>query len=164
MLLNEGTNPASPSGDLVIDVTTQNFMKDVIEESKSRPVLVDFWAPWCGPCKTLGPVIEKVVRAAKGKVKLAKMNIDEHPQVAQQLGIQSIPAVFVFSNGQPVDGFVGALPESEVKAFIDRVAGPAGSGTEDLLKMADESLKAGDAAGAAASAAASRRSLSLVST
>jgi len=149
MLLNEGTNPASPSGDLVIDVTTQNFMKDVVEESKTRPVLVDFWAPWCGPCKTLGPVIEKVVRAAKGKVKLAKMNIDEHPQVAQQLGIQSIPAVYAFSNGQPVDGFVGALPEGEVKAFIDRLASGGGDGAADLLKAGEESLAANDAAGAA---------------
>ena len=153
MLLDQGTNPAAPpsGGDLVIDVTAQNFVKEVMEESKRRPVLVDFWAPWCGPCKTLGPVIEKVVRAANGKVKLAKMNIDEHPQVAQQLGIQSIPAVFVFSNGQPVDGFVGALPEPEVKAFIERVVGPATGGTDDLIKSAEESLKSGDAAGAAAS-------------
>jgi putative thioredoxin len=151
MLLNQGTSPNAPaSGGLVIDVTMQNFMKEVIEESKKRPVLVDFWAPWCEPCKTLGPVIEKVVRAAKGKIRLAKMNIDEHPQVAQQLGIQSIPAVYVFSNGQPVDGFVGALPEPEVKAFIDRIMG--GSGAADIgemIKAADESLKAGDAAGAA---------------
>ena len=152
MLLDQGTNPAAPApgGDLVIDVTTQNFVKEVMEESKRRPVLVDFWAPWCGPCKTLGPVIEKVVRAAKGKVKLAKMNIDEHPQVAQQLGIQSIPAVYAFSNGQPVDGFVGALPEPEVKAFIERLAGSPGGGIEDLVKSAEENLKSGDAAGAAA--------------
>lgn len=152
MLLDQGTNPAAPpaGGDLVIDVTTQNFVKEVMEESKRRPVLVDFWAPWCGPCKTLGPVIEKVVRAASGKIKLAKMNIDEHPQVAQQLGIQSIPAVFVFQNGQPVDGFVGALPEPEVKAFIERVTGPAGADINELLKTTDERLSAGDAAGAAA--------------
>jgi putative thioredoxin len=152
MLLNQGTNPAAPAaGEPVIDVTAQNFMKEVIEESKSRPVLVDFWAPWCGPCKTLGPVIEKAVRAANGKARLAKMNIDEHPQVAQQLGIQSIPAVYAFSNGQPVDGFVGALPEKDVKAFIDRVTG--GTGGDDigeLLKHAEEALSAGDAAGAAA--------------
>jgi putative thioredoxin len=152
MLLNQGTNPAAPAaGEAVIDVTAQNFMQEVIEESKTRPVLVDFWAPWCGPCKTLGPVIEKAVRDAKGKARLAKMNIDEHPQVAQQLGIQSIPAVYAFSNGQPVDGFVGALPEKDVKAFIDRVTG--GTGGEDvgeLLKHAEESLSAGDAAGAAA--------------
>ena len=151
MLLNQGTNPAAPAaGDAVIDVTVQNFMKEVIEESKSRPVLVDFWAPWCGPCKTLGPVIEKAVQNTKGKARLAKMNIDEHPQVAQQLGIQSIPAVYVFSNGQPIDGFVGALPEKEVKAFIDRVTGGAGGDdAAELLKHAEESLSAGDAAGAA---------------
>ena len=106
---------------LVVDTTTQTFAKDVLEESRRRPVLVDFWAPWCGPCKTLGPVIEKAVRAAKGAVRLVKMNIDEHPAVAGQLGIQSIPAVIAFANGQPVDGFVGALPESQVKAFIERV-------------------------------------------
>jgi putative thioredoxin len=151
MLLDQGTNPAAPpaGGDVVVHVTTQNFVKEVMEESKRRPVLVDFWAPWCGPCKTLGPVIEKVVRASGGKVKLAKMNIDEHPQVAQQLGIQSIPAVYAFSNGQPVDGFVGALPEAEVKAFIERLAGPAGADINEVLKAADERLAAGDAAGAA---------------
>jgi putative thioredoxin len=150
MLLNQGTNASAPATDgLVVDVTTQNFVKDVIEESKRQPVLVDFWAPWCGPCKTLGPVIEKVVRAANGKIKLAKMNIDEHPQVAQQLGIQSIPAVFAFSNGQPVDGFVGALPEAEVKAFIDRLAGPAGTDIDELIKVAEETLQGGDAAQAA---------------
>jgi putative thioredoxin len=150
MLLNQGTNPAAPAaGEAVIDVTAQNFMKEVIEESKSRPVLVDFWAPWCGPCKTLGPVIEKVVRGANGKARLAKMNIDEHPQVAQQLGIQSIPAVYVFSNGQPVDGFVGALPEKEVKAFVERVTG-GGNDVAELVKHAEEALSAGDAANAAA--------------
>jgi putative thioredoxin len=150
MLLNQGASPAAPAADdLVLDVTTQNFVKEVLEESKRRPVLVDFWAPWCGPCKTLGPTIEKVVRAANGKVRLAKMNIDEFPQVAQQLGIQSIPAVFVFQNGQPVDGFVGALPESEVKAFIDRLTGGAGGTAADLLKSGEEALAAGDAAGAA---------------
>ena len=110
--------------DLVKDTTTQTFAKDVIEESRRQPVLVDFWAPWCGPCRTLSPIIEKAVRAAKGAVRLVKMNIDEHPSIAGQLGIQSIPAVIAFSNGQPVDGFIGALPESQVKAFIERVAGP----------------------------------------
>jgi putative thioredoxin len=135
--------------DLVVDTTTQAFARDVIEESRRRPVLVDFWAPWCGPCKTLGPVIEKAVRAAKGAVRLVKMNIDEHPAVAGQLGIQSIPAVIAFSNGQPVDGFVGALPESQVKAFITRIAGPAGpSGAEALVAEGDQLLAAGDATGA----------------
>jgi len=145
-----GDSPTNPAGDtLVIDTTTQTFAKDVLEESRGRPVLVDFWAPWCGPCKTLGPIIEKSVRAAKGAVKLAKMNIDEHPAVAGQLGIQSIPAVIAFVNGQPVDGFVGALPESQVKAFIDRIAGPAGpSDAEALVAEGEALLAAGDLAGA----------------
>jgi len=148
MLLNQAANaPAADS--LVTDVTTQNFVKEVIEESKRRPVLVDFWAPWCGPCKTLGPVIEKIVHSAKGKIKLTKMNIDEHPQVASQLGIQSIPAVFAFVNGQPVDGFVGALPEGQVKAFVDRLIGGAGSNTAESIQLAEDALKSGDAAKAA---------------
>jgi putative thioredoxin len=150
MLLNQGqAAPATPDN-LVSDTTAQTFMKDVIEESRTQPVLVDFWAPWCGPCKTLTPTIEKVVRAAKGKVKLVKMNIDDHPQVAQQLGIQSIPTVFAFVNGQPVDGFMGALPENQVSAFIERIAGKnEGGGIADVIKTADEMLAAGDAAGAA---------------
>jgi putative thioredoxin len=122
----------------------------VIEESKRQPVLVDFWAEWCGPCKQLGPVLEKVVRAAKGKVKLVKMDIDKHPTIPGQLGIQSIPAVFAFVNGQPIDGFLGALPESQVAAFIERVTKDRIGGEEkDLLKSADDALAAGDAAGAA---------------
>ena len=149
MLLNQKTEAPAGADSLVADTTTQSFVKDVIEESRKRPVLVDFWAPWCGPCKTLGPVIEKLVRAAKGKVKLVKMNIDEHPAVAGQLGIQSIPAVFAFVNGQPVDGFVGALPEGQVKAFIDRLNGPVGSDTAELIKAAEETLKSGAAAKAA---------------
>jgi putative thioredoxin len=144
------SDPANPGADdLVVDTTTQTFAKDVLEESRTRPVLVDFWAPWCGPCKTLGPVIEKAVRAAKGAVRLVKMNIDEHPAVAGQLGIQSIPAVIAFSKGQPVDGFVGALPESQVKAFIERIAGPVGpSEAEALVAEGEALLEAGDAAGA----------------
>ena len=118
MLQNGG---ATTMADVVKDTTTQGFMKDVIEESKRQPVLVDFWAPWCGPCKQLTPVLEKAVKAAKGKVKLAKMNIDEHPAIPGQMGIQSIPAVIAFSNGQPVDGFMGALPESQVVAFLERI-------------------------------------------
>jgi putative thioredoxin len=143
------SDPANPGADdLVVDTTTQTFAKDVLEESRTRPVLVDFWAPWCGPCKTLGPIIEKAVRAAKGAVRLVKMNIDEHPAVAGQLGIQSIPAVIAFSKGQPVDGFVGALPESQVKAFIERVAGPVGpSEAEALVAEGEALLEAGDAAG-----------------
>jgi putative thioredoxin len=141
---------AVDTGSVVKDTTTQTFVKDVIEESKRQPVLVDFWAEWCGPCKQLGPVLEKVVRAAKGKVKLVKMDIDKHPSIPGQLGIQSIPAVFAFVNGQPVDGFLGALPESQVTAFIERVTKDRIGGEEkDLLKGADDALAKGDAAGAA---------------
>jgi putative thioredoxin len=147
-MLNVGT-AAAPEG-LVKDVTTQSFMKDVIEESKRQPVLVDFWAEWCGPCKQLAPVLEKVVKAAKGKIKLTKMDIDKHPAIPGQLGIQSIPAVFAFVNGQPVDGFMGALPESQVLAFIERLTKDRIGGEEkDLLKTADAALASGDAAGAA---------------
>ncbi len=142
-------SPAGPDG-LIKDTTTAAFRQDVLQESLKQPVLVDFWAPWCGPCKQLTPVLEKAVKAAKGKVKLVKMNIDEHPQIAGQLGIQSIPAVLAFSRGQPIDGFMGALPESQVRSFIERLVGPLGaSAVEDLLKEADALAAAGDAAGAA---------------
>ena len=141
---------ATAAGTVVKDTTTQTFVKDVIEESKRQPVLVDFWAEWCGPCKQLGPVLEKAVRAAKGKVKLVKMDIDKHPSIPGQLGIQSIPAVFAFVNGQPVDGFLGALPESQVTAFIERLTKDRLGGEEqDLLKSADDLLAKDDAAGAA---------------
>ena len=125
-------------------------MKDVIEESKRQPVLIDFWAPWCGPCKQLTPILEKVVKAAKGAVKLVKMNIDDHPAIPGQMGIQSIPAVIAFVNGQPADGFMGALPEGQVLAFIDRVTkGKAGGNeTAELLKSADAAVAEGDTAGA----------------
>ena len=144
MELNPG-NGARPAntGDMISDTTTQTFMKDVIEESKKRPVLVDFWAEWCGPCKALTPVLEKAVRAAGGAVKLVKMNIDQHPQIAGQLGIQSIPAVFAFDKGQPVDGFVGALPEGQVTAFIERLTGKANPATEQLNE-AEAKLAAND--------------------
>ena len=142
-------NPAAADG-LVKDTTTAAFRQDVIQESSKQPVLVDFWAPWCGPCKQLTPVIEKAVKAAGGKVKLVKMNIDEHPQIPGQLGIQSIPAVIAFTKGQPVDGFMGALPESQVKGFIERLVGPVGpSPAEDLLAQADARAAEGDAGGAA---------------
>jgi putative thioredoxin len=140
----------TPAGDLVKDTTTAAFRQDVIAESMHQPVLVDFWAPWCGPCKQLTPVLEKAVKAAGGKVKLVKMNIDEHPQIAGQLGIQSIPAVFAFQRGQPVDGFMGALPEGQIKSFIERLVGPLGpSAAEDLLAEADALAAQGDAGGAA---------------
>jgi putative thioredoxin len=135
---------------LIKDTTTQTFVKDVIEESKRQPVLIDFWAPWCGPCKQLTPVLEKAVRAAKGKVKLVKMNIDEHPAIPGQMGIQSIPAVIAFVNGQPADGFMGALPESQVMAFLERLTKDRiGGEAKDLLKTADAALAEGDPAGAA---------------
>src|SRR5215218_4233549 len=139
-------NTAAQDG-LIKDTTTAGFRQDVIAESAKQPVLVDFWAPWCGPCKQLTPVIEKAVKAAGGKVKLVKMNIDEHPQIPGQLGIQSIPAVIAFTKGQPVDGFMGALPESQVKGFIERLVGP--SPAEDLLAQADARAAEGDAGGAA---------------
>jgi putative thioredoxin len=151
MLQEAGTITADA---VVKDTTTQTFVKDVIEESKRQPVLVDFWAPWCGPCKQLGPVLEKAVRAAKGKVKLVKMNIDDHPavfqQLAQKLGVQSIQAVIAFANGQPIDGFMGALPEGQVVAFLERLTKDSiGGEAMDLLKAADTALAEGDATGAA---------------
>ncbi len=148
-MLGNGEVMTAPA-EVVKDTTTQAFMKDVIEESKNQPVLVDFWAPWCGPCKQLTPVLEKAVKAAKGKVKLAKMNIDENPAIPGQMGIQSIPAVIAFSNGQPVDGFMGALPESQVIAFLERITKGKVSGEEqDLLKAADAALVEGDPGAAA---------------
>ena len=151
MLRGAGQDAATATADsLIKDTSTQTFVKDVIEDSKRQPVLVDFWAEWCGPCKQLGPVLEKIVRAAKGKIKLVKMDIDKHPAVAGQLGIQSIPAVYAFANGQPVDGFVGALPESQVVAFIERITKSRIGGEEaDFLKNAEVALGSGDAATAA---------------
>ena len=148
MLQNAGATAMAP--EVVKDTTTQAFVKDVIEESRRQPVLVDFWAPWCGPCKQLTPVLEKAVRAAKGKAKLVKMNIDEHPAIPGQMGIQSIPAVIAFVNGQPVDGFLSALPESQVTAFLERLVKDRVGGEEkDLLNAADAALLKGDSAGAA---------------
>ncbi|MHB2267513.1 thioredoxin [Aliihoeflea sp. PC F10.4] len=144
-----GGGAAQPA-DLIKDTTTATFAADVVQESRNQPVLVDFWAPWCGPCKQLQPALEKVVAAAKGRVKLVKMNIDEHPSIAGQLGIQSIPAVIAFKDGQPVDGFMGAVPESKITEFIDKVAGPGGAaaGIEDALNAAAEARQAGDLQGA----------------
>ena len=148
-MLNPGAT-AAVAEDVVRETTTQAFVKDVIEESRRQPVLVDFWAPWCGPCKQLTPMLEKAVRAAKGKAKLVKMNIDEHPAIPGQMGIQSIPAVIAFVNGQPVDGFLGALPESQVTAFLERLVKDRVGGEEkDLLKAADAALVEGDAVRAA---------------
>ena len=142
--------PAPATDALVKDATTNSFRQDVIAESMKQPVLVDFWAPWCGPCKQLTPVLEKVVTAAAGAVVLVKMNIDEHPQIPGQLGIQSIPAVIAFQRGQPVDGFMGALPEGQVKGFIERLVGPLGpTETEELRTEAAQLAEEGDIAGAA---------------
>ena len=145
IMVNEqaGSPPAGAS--LIKDTSTREFMRDVIEESRKQPVLVDFWAPWCGPCKQLTPVLEKVVKDAKGAVKLVKLNIDEHPAIPGQMGIQSIPAVFAFKNGQPVDGFMGAVPESQIKDFIARIAGvPVRSDIELVLEAAHAALQAKD--------------------
>ncbi len=127
--------------------TTATFAADVLSESARQPVLVDFWAPWCEPCKQLRPALEKVVKAAGGKVKLVTMNIDEHPQIASRLGVRSIPAVIAFQKSQPIDGFVGALPESQIRGFVERLIGPLGN--EDSRAAAEAALAGGDAAGAA---------------
>jgi putative thioredoxin len=151
--MEQGGAAPQAAADLIKETTTKTFVRDVIEESKVQPVLIDFWAPWCGPCRTLTPIIEKAVLAAKGRVKLVKMNIDENPEIPGQMGIQSIPAVIAFVNGQPADGFMGAVPESQVTAFIEKVTAgmPAGEPTvADLLKEAELILAEGDAPGAAA--------------
>ena len=150
-IVEQGGGPAPQAvPDLIKETTTQTFVKDVIEESKRQPVLIDFWAPWCGPCKQLTPILEKVVKAAKGKVKLVKMNIDDHPAIPGQMGIQSIPAVIAFVDGKPADGFMGALPESQVTAFLERLTkDKIGGEAKDLLKAADAALSEGNAAAAA---------------
>jgi putative thioredoxin len=154
-IIEQGPSGAAPqpAADLIKETTTQTFVKDVIEESKRQPVLIDFWAPWCGPCRQLTPILEKAVRAAKGKVKLVKMNIDEHPGIPGQMGIQSIPAVIAFINGQPADGFMGAVPESQVTAFINKLTAAMPAAGEpniaEILKEAEAVLAEGDPATAA---------------
>src|SRR6478672_7597788 len=130
--------------DLIKNTSTKDFMRDVIDASREVPVLVDFWAPWCGPCRQLTPIMEKAVRAAKGAVKLVKLNIDEHPQIPGQMGVQSIPAVFAFQDGRPVDGFMGALPEARIKAFIARLIGDETADTAATMETAEAAFDAGD--------------------
>ena len=135
----EGAAPVAAAG-LVKESDTKRFMQDVIEPSRKVPVIVDFWAPWCGPCKQLGPMLEKVVKQANGKVRMVKINVDENQQLAGQLRVQSIPAVFAFVNGQPVDGFMGALPESQIKQFVDRLGGQGSMAEEIEAAVADGRL------------------------
>ena len=154
MTVVEQSNGAAPvAADLIKETTTQTFVKDVIEESRRQPVLIDFWAEWCGPCRQLMPVLEKAVRNAKGKVKLVKMNIDQHPAIPGQMGIQSIPAVIAFVNGQPADGFMGAVPESQVNAFIEKLtkgmSAPGEPNIAEILQEAEAVLAEGDPAAAA---------------
>ncbi len=148
-----GAAPATGGANLIKDSDVTTFMVDVIEASREVPVIVDFWAPWCGPCKQLGPALEKAVRAANGAVRMVKVNIDENPEIAQQMRIQSIPAVFAFKGGRPVDGFVGAQPESQIKAFIKRLGGPAAaqpSPIEMAIEEAKAALETGDTGTASA--------------
>ncbi len=135
---------------LIKDANTASFMTDVIDASMTTPVIVDFWAPWCGPCKQLTPVLEKAVNAGRGAVRLVKINIDENPEIAQQMRIQSIPAVFGFKEGKPVDGFMGALPESQINQFIERLVGePIGAELEAMLEAAKAAFDEGDISTAA---------------
>jgi putative thioredoxin len=158
-MLEFGQSPAptAPEDDLIKDVTEMTFMADVVEMSQQVPVIVDFWAPWCGPCKTLGPQLEAAVTAAGGRVKMAKVDVDQNQQIASQLRIQSIPTVYAFYQGQPVDGFQGAVSPAEVKAFVERVAamGPeADGGLSDAIAAAEEMLANGEVVDAAQTFAA----------
>lgn len=153
-MLEFGQGAAAPAGgdDLVKDVTEATFMADVVEASMETPVIVDFWAPWCGPCKTLMPQLEAAVIAAKGAVKMAKVNVDEAQMIAGQMRVQSVPTVYAFYKGQPIDGFQGAVPESEIKAFVTRVVeaggGDASGGLDDAIAAAEEMVEAGEVADA----------------
>ena len=153
-ILKPGAGDAAPAGDLIKDATIDTFQKDVLEESMTTPVIVDFWATWCGPCKQLTPVLEKVVTAAKGAVKLVKIDIDQNQALAQQMRIQSVPTVYAFSGGRPVDAFQGAQPESQIKAFVDKLAASAGTTQSDpvaeAIEQAREALAAEDFETAAA--------------
>jgi putative thioredoxin len=149
----------APDADLIKDSDEANFIQDVVEASQTIPIIVDFWAPWCGPCKTLGPQLEAAVKAAKGAVKMVKINVDEAQMIAGQMQIQSIPTVYAFHNGQPIDGFQGAQPESEIKAFVERVIKAAGGeapddGLADAVEAAEEMLAEGAASDAAQTFAA----------
>ena len=146
MIIGQNAASGVPAAELIKDTDTKGFMADVIEVSKRVPVLVDFWAPWCGPCKQLTPLLEKVVKQANGKVRLVKINVDENQQIAAQMRVQSIPAVFAFVGGQPIDGFMGALPEGQIRQFIDKLAGK-GSLAEEIaaaLKVAEEAMERKD--------------------
>ena len=150
MLIGETAPASAASGAHIKEGSDAGFMADVIEASRTTPVIVDFWATWCGPCKQLGPALERAVEAAKGAVKLVKIDVDKNPAVAGQLRVQSIPTVYAFVDGRPVDGFQGALPESQVKQFVERLIGPAEPGEiDDILALAAESLQVGDVGGAA---------------
>ncbi len=154
-MLELNTDTAAPAGDLIKDVTEADFMAEVVEMSKEVPVIVDFWAPWCGPCKTLGPMLEEAVTKARGKVRMAKVNVDENQSISAQLRIQSIPTVYAFWQGQPIDGFQGAVPGSEIKAFVDRLIAQAGDGgLGEAIAAAEEMLDQGAAADAAQTFAA----------